>query len=108
MLMFKWVSGITAAFLGIVAVGAVLGLKDIPRPAWSTELLVLASNINELDQRVTSSALNELKLQYFQILREQKNYLPSEIPDVLLDEQVILDLLIEEMQYKLDALRDSQ
>ena len=101
---FKTV-GIVAAT--IVSTAAALAVFDvnIPRPAWSSELMKLAGNLIELDSRVTSQQLDDTKLQYYQNLREQEKYDSGTKPDYLVDEQILLESRIDGLKNRLDELR---
>lgn len=100
---------LTTVATGIVAVAgaaAVFGLKEVPRPAWSSEMQSIAGNLIELDSRVTAQQLEAAKLRYYQNLREQAEFNGHLVPDYLIEEQVQLEQLIDELEIRLEKLRN--
>jgi hypothetical protein len=103
--------GSTAAT--IVAVSGALAVFGIqtPRPAWSSELVLVEAKILELDNIITSQQLNDITLRLYQNLREQNNYTRSgeEIPAFLLQEQPTLEIQKRMLEQRLDRIfEDSQ
>ena len=101
----KTISMICGAVLSVAAVGTLIGIKEVPRPAWSNELIRVASDVTELDSRVTAQQLDDAKLRYYQNQREQSEYPRANVPDYLIDEQILLERRMDELEDRLDDLR---
>lgn len=102
---FKAIGIAAGALVAVAGALAVFGVDEVPRPAWSGELKALAGNVVELDSRVTSQQLDDTKLRYFQNARERRKF-PDD--DLLIQEQVGLESKIDELEYRLDELRDAE
>ena len=103
---FKTVGAIAAALVSIAAALALFGVTELPRPAWSSEVFKVAESLTELDSRVTCQQLDDVKLQYYQNLREQDSYETGQEPDYLVTEQIILERRIDDLEVRLDYLRN--
>jgi len=101
----KTFSIVTGAALSAVALLAVFGVDNIPRPAWASEVIELAGNVTELNSRVTSQQLEDTRLQYYRNLREQDQHEPGSEPDYLIDEQAALESRMDLLESIMDELR---
>ncbi len=104
---FKTLSVAAGAVLSMAAVATLLGVKDVPRPAWSNEMEQVAGDLIELDSRVTSQQLDDIKTQYYQNQREQREYEVEPVPDYLIEEQIELERLQNELEHRLKELRET-
>lgn len=107
--MWSWKTIITicGGITTVAATATVLGIKELPRPAWASEVYEVAENMVELDSRLTSQQLDDTKLRLYQNLREQRQADRDEnaIPTFLLKEQTELERQIDNLQNHLDNLR---
>jgi len=84
--------GAASAVLAIAAVAALVGFKA-DRPAWSSDIILVQAQIDEVDQLATQEALDANQLRIFQNRREQEQIKTQgkSVPDYLFQEQVILE-----------------
>ena len=103
---FKVMGVIGGAVLTMVAIGAVLGLKDVPRPAWSNEVIKVATDLKVVNNRLTVDQLNGALRARNYNLEAQDKYQPGEVPDYLLDSLADIESEIEFLKHLLEKLRD--
>ena len=102
----KTVGILAGTVVSVAAALAVFGVERVPRPAWASEVFELAGSLVELDSRVTAQQLDAAKGRYYDNLREQDKYDAGEEPDYLLDEQIFLERQIDDLEDRLEDLRD--
>lgn len=107
----NWKKTLTAIGLvsaTIVSLGGAATVLDVPRPVFAYELAQLSQEVIELDNIVTSAQLDDNRLRLYDNLREQDRYERSntEVPKFLLQEQILLERKIDDLDDRLDNIRD--
>jgi len=107
---WKKITSVAAGVVTLAGAATVLGVKEFPRPAWSSEVVELAGSLVELDSRLTSQQLDDTKLRLYQNQREQRkaDREENQIPLFLLKEQTDLERIIDDLETRLNKLRATQ
>lgn len=103
----KVIGLVSGTLVSVAGAFAVLEI-EFPRPAWSNELQELAENVIELDNVISSQQLDDTKLRLYQNQREQRLWKDESgtIPDFLINEKVLLERKIDNLENRLEKLRN--